>query len=337
MNNIESIKTIDQIHKLRRLRSAQISLVVALLLLLAKSIAYFITGSIAILSDTLESIVNLVAAFVLIWAIIITNTPPDRNHPYGHGKVEAIASAIEGAMIFFAGIFIVIESIDYFVRGNSIYKLEFGLIIVLIAAIVNGLLAYHLLRQGKELNSMALVADGKHILTDVWTSLSILAGLLIISITGWKILDPIIGISMALFLFYTGYLVIKGAINQLMDAADERILKKIVDSLASSSKPAWINFHNLRAWQSGYSLFVDTHLVVPSYYTAQQLHRIYKEISKILINNDNGEVTIHFDPCRPLMCCKCRMQRCPIRKNKFKKSSELSVKTIILDNTQKHI
>ncbi len=312
----------------QRLNCALISLAVALLLLVAKFAAYLITGSVAVLSDALESIVNLVAAAILIWSIKIASTPADKNHPYGHGKVEGVSSSVEGAMIIMAAIIIVIESVGQIIEGPSIYRLEIGLIIVLGASVVNAVLGYYLIRQGKRLDSLALVADGKHVLSDVWTSVGILVGLTIVHFTGWAIVDPIIGILVSLLLFYTGWSVTKNAVNQLMNTADEGQLQSITESLAKHSKPSWINFHNLRSWKSGYSFYVDAHLVVPSYYDVKQLHQIREDVANLLIPQGNGEVILHFDPCRPIMCKYCKVKKCPIRKEPFKRSLEVSVDTI---------
>src|SRR5262245_44724549 len=212
-----------------RLRAGVLSLVVALVLLAAKFEAYRRTGSAAVLSDAMESIVNVVAAGFGIWSLLFAGRPADRNHPYGHGKIEFMSAAFEGGLIAFAAVLILWEALQGLLYGVEVKRLETGVAITLGAGLVNLALGWYLVRTGRRHASIALEADGRHVLSDFWTSLGIVAGLGLVALTGVVWLDPLVAAVVALNLMRTGVKLIRHAAGALLDEEDPRLLTRPLD------------------------------------------------------------------------------------------------------------
>ena len=230
-----------------RLRAGLLSLGVALLLLAAKLEAYRRTGSAAVLSDALESIVNVVAAAFGIGSILFAGRPADRNHPYGHGKIEYFSAAFEGGLIAFAALLIVYEALQAFVLGVELRDLDVGLAIVLGAGLANAALGLFLVRTGRRNDSLTLVADGKHVLSDWWTSAGIVVGLLLVRWTGIVWLDPLVACLVALQLFWTGARLVREAARGLLDEEDPELLARLVQVLGARLGGGFVHLHHLRA------------------------------------------------------------------------------------------
>ena len=213
-----------------RLRAGLISLAVSVVLLGAKYVAYRLTGSTAILSDALESIVNVVAAVFALGGLLFAGRPADRNHPYGHGKIEFFSAAFEGGLIAFAAVLIIYEVVLSLLRGVEVRQLEAGLGIVLGAGLVNLLLGVFLVRTGRRHSSLTLVADGQHVLSDFWTSIGIVAGLVLVRVTGLAWLDPVVAALVALNLMWTGARLVRQAAGGLLDEEDTALLDRLLAS-----------------------------------------------------------------------------------------------------------
>lgn len=291
--------------------------------------AYLITGSAAIFSDAAESVVHILATSMALTSIIISAKPADDSHLYGHGNVEYFSAGIEGALIFVAAIVIIYQAMIDLIKGTVLKSLDIGLVIVGLAGIINLVLGFYMVRTGKKTDSITLIADGKHILTDSFTSIGILIGIFLVILTEYTILDPIVAIIVALNIIGTGYKLIRQSVGGLMLETDPRLLEKIANMLSNFKKEYWIDIHELRYWKSGDGMFIDFHLILPCYFTIEQTHKEEKEITEIL-NKEfvNAQIKIHFDFCRPELCKYCEYSICKIRKEDRSVKFEWNVKKL---------
>src|SRR5512143_1381507 len=234
-----------------RLRAVAISLAVSVALLAAKYQAYLLTGSTAILSDAMESIVNVVAAAFALGGLLFAGRPADRNHPYGHGKIEFFSAAFEGGMIAFAAVMIVYQAGVSLLHGIEVRQLDLGVTITAAAGVANLALGGFLVRTGRRANSLTLVADGQHVLSDFWTSLGVVVGLLLVRLTGIEWLDPVVAAIVGVNLAWTGWHLVRHAAGGLLDEEDTALLQKLLAALNASMVSGIIRVHNLRAIRSG--------------------------------------------------------------------------------------
>ena len=313
-------------HVAERLFAARFSLLGGIAVLAGKFAAYTLTGSTAVLSDALESIVNVAAALVMLYSIRLAALPADRNHPYGHGKVEFFSAGVEGTLILAAGGLILVEATRELIRGPVLQRLDLGLLLIVALTVVNAGLGLFLIRAGRRTDSLALVADGRHLMTDVVTSVGVVAGLLAVRFTGWMILDPLVAILLAANILRTGAKLLREAVSSLMHEADPALLERIVGSLESSREPHWIDVHSLRAWRSGAVNHVDMHVVVPRYLDVEQLHRMDDQIHAVALQAvGGGDTIVHFDPCRPRYCPGCLVEKCPVRSSEPEQREALTL------------
>lgn len=310
-----------------RLRAGRLALVAGLGVFAAKLVAWWLTGSTAVLSDALESVVNVVAGALLLYSLHVSHQPADRNHPYGHGKVEFFSAGVEGTLIGIAALLIGIEAVRQLVLGPELRRLDLGLLVVTAATAVNGALGAYLIRVGRRSHSLALVADGRHLLTDVATSVGVIVGLAAVRITGITILDPLVALLVALQIVRTGWLLAREAVGGLMDEADPDLLGRLVTALETDRAPWCIDAHSLRAWRSGPVQHADLHMVVPRYFDADRLHEIDERIEAAMLAAAGlpGEAIVHFDPCRPRYCRRCAMADCPVRESPFEARRPLTL------------
>lgn len=280
----------------------------------AKIGAYLLTGSAAIFSDAVESIVHILATGMALYSIILSNKPPDESHPYGHNKVEYFSAGVEGFLIFTAAIVIIYSAISDIIKGPELEKLDTGAIIIFLAALINLFLGFYLIRIGKKTNSITLIADGKHVLTDSYTSAGVIVGVLLVIFTGYKLFDPIFAIAVGLNIIYTGFKLIRESVGGLMNEANQDVLNKITNVLTKNKKDYWIDIHELRYWQSGDRIFLDFHLLLPYYFNIQQTHKEENKIEEIFQNEFEGsQLKIHFDFCVHELCKYCNYTVCTVR------------------------
>jgi cation diffusion facilitator family transporter len=284
-------------------------------LMLAKFGAYFLTASNFVLTDAAESIVNVIASSFAFYSIYLSALPRDENHPYGHGKVEFFSVFIEGSLIGIAGCVIIVKSVYSLFFPTFIHDLFTGAIIIGITGAINGALGYYMISKGKELRSITLDADGRHLLADTVTSGGLVVGLLLIEFTRILWLDSVLSILVGLYIVYSSYKLVRKSVGGLMDEADFQVVTDIVHVLSEKRREAWIDVHNLRAQKYGHELHIDCHMTLPSYF---DLNTVHTEISLVdkMINKDMGiktELFIHADPCLPDCCHYCSMPNCPIR------------------------
>jgi len=262
-----------------------------------KCLAYWITGSVALLSDALESTVNVATAFAALIAIHISAKPADANHPYGHHKAEFFSAVLEGVMIIVAALLIIRQAYHGFMEPVTLDAPVEGLLVNMAATVINGLWAWVLITRGRAQKSPALVADGKHLITDVLTSVGVAIGVILAVLTGWWILDPALAALVAVNILWSGSKIIKDSLRGLMDeAVSEQTLNTIQKAIASQLGGA-MQAHDLRTRYAGAAIFIDFHLVVPGETTVFQAHEICDWIEKALKDRlEDAKVTIHVEP-----------------------------------------
>ncbi|MDB5007034.1 MAG: cation diffusion facilitator family transporter [Mucilaginibacter sp.] len=291
-----------------------IALITGIVLMLAKFGAYFITASNFVLTDAAESIVNVLASSFAFFSIYLAAQPRDENHPYGHGKVEYFSVFIEGSLIAIAAIIIIVKSVYGIFYPNVIHDLLTGAAIIGVTGIINGGLGFYMIKKGKSLPSITIEADGRHLLTDMVTSIGLVVGLLLIDFTKILWLDSALSVLVGLYILFTGYKLVRRSVSSLMDEADFGVVTEIVEVLNEKRRVEWIDIHNFRAQKYGNELHIDCHMTLPNYF---DLNRVHEEVKLVdmLINKEvtRTELFIHTDPCLPECCHYCSMPNCPIR------------------------
>jgi cation diffusion facilitator family transporter len=305
-----------------RIRAGRLAVVVGVAVFGGKLLAFALTGSNAIFADAMESTVNVVAAGMLLFALHLSAKPPDHDHPYGHGRVEFLSAALEGTAITVAAFLIMASALRDLLAGPQIQNLDLGAGLTVAFTVVNLLLGRHLVRVGERTRSMALVADGRHVMTDVWTSGGVVAGLGVVWLTGWVWADPLIAIVLAVNVVREGWVLLRNAVSGLMDQVDVETLDHVVRVLEAERGEALIDAHGLRSWRSGARRHVDVHIAVPRYFDVERIHQIHDTIEMELFLGESqpGDVVVHFDPCEATLCRHCRMSDCPIRESAFEEA-----------------
>jgi len=290
------------------------SIIIGIVLMLAKFGAYLLTASNFVLADAAESVVNVVASSFAFFSIYLSAQPRDANHPYGHGKVEFFSVFVEGSLIGIAGVLIVVKAIYGLFYPATIRDLLTGAIIIAVTGIINGGYGYYMIRKGKAIPSITLEADGRHLITDMVTSCGLVVGLILIYATKIALLDNILSIGVGLYITFEGYKLVRRSVGGLMDETDFAIVEKVVKLLDEKRRDEWIDIHNFRAQKYGNELHIDCHLTLPNYFDLIKVHEEVKLVDE-LINSDGTktELFVHTDPCVPQCCHYCSMPNCPIR------------------------
>lgn len=310
-----------------RVRAGIVSLLVGALLLGVKYFAYLETHSAAILSDALESIINVVAAVFLLGGIVFAGRPADAGHPYGHGKIEYFSAVFEGGLIAFAAVAIGWYAVEDLVRGPEVGAVELGLALTVGAGLANAALGWYLVRVGRRARSIALVADGQHVLSDFWTSAGVVVGLALVRLTGFAWLDPVTALVVAANLARTGVGLVREAAGGLLDEEDTALLGRLVAAFDANRRPGIIRVHRLRAIRAGRFAHVDAHVIVPEYWSVQQAHDEIDAFERRVLAacEVEGEMVFHTDPCWRALCRMCEMPDCPVREAPFEGRPPLSV------------
>lgn len=317
-----------------RVRAALISVLIGVLLLGVKYLAYLHTGSAAILSDALESIINVVAAAFAVGSLRFATRPADRGHPYGHGKIEYFSAAFEGGLIAFAALVVVWYAIRDLVRGPDVSDVELGLALTVAAGVVNACLGWYLLRTGEKHRSITLIADGHHVLADFKTSLGVTVGLLLVQLTGLGWFDPAAALVVGLSLGVTGYRLVREAAGGLLDEEDGELLSRLVAAFEHVRRPGIIRIHRLRAIRSGREAHADAHLIVPEYWSVEQAHDAAVAFERRVFAQPSidGEIVFHVDPCMRALCASCDMEDCPVRERPFVARPPLTLDEVTRDD-----
>ncbi len=318
----------------QNLRIQKIIAAIAILLFVVKIIAWYSTNSIAILTDALESIVNVIAALIGLYSLYLSAKPKDYDHPYGHGKAEFISAAIEGTLIAVAGFIIIYEAITNLLHPHKLKQLDYGISLVAATAVINYVAGVICLRVGKKNNSLALVASGKHLQADTWSTVGIIAGLILLVATKINWIDSAVALIFSFVIIYTGYKIIRKSIAGIMDEADEELLKKMVIMLNGNRKENWIDLHNLRIIKYGGTLHLDCHLTVPWYLNVHEAHTEIDELSTLVKKEfgESMELFVHSDGCLDFSCAICTKTACTVRKHWFEKKVEWTMANISSNN-----
>ncbi|MFM7022171.1 MAG: cation diffusion facilitator family transporter [Flavobacteriales bacterium] len=293
--------------------------ITGVLLFCIKMLAWYLTNSLSVLTDAMESIVNVITGFVGLYSLYLSALPRDKNHPYGHGKVEFVSAAIEGTLICITGVIIIYEAISDFNSPSRLNEVDHGIVLVSITAVVNYFLGYFAVKKGKQNNSAALVASGKHLQTDTYSTLGIILGLTLIYFTDLLWLDRVMAIFFALLIIVTGIRIMRSSLAGIMDESDTEQLKKVVELLQEKRKENWIDLHNLRLIKFGGTLHLDCHLTVPWYLNVKEAHEEVDNLENLVRERfgESVELFIHTDGCLDFSCRICTKKDCPVRKHDF--------------------
>lgn len=310
--------------------ATSMTVVVALGLFLIKLFAFQITGSQAIFSEAMESIVNVVAALITFVVIYYAAKPADKDHPYGHGKVEFISAAIEGTMIAFAAFLIMIEAVQALYKSSDLQSLDFGLGLLALTGVVNLVMGFYLKRVGKKKNSAALQASAAHLMADFWTSAGVILGLSLVFISGIDWIDRVIAIIVGLHLIREAYDLIRKSLGGLLDEEETGLLKHINRIINDNGRTGIIQVHHLRVMRSGNYHHIDAHIVVPEFWSVEHAHDETLAYERQLFDlyEYSGEFHFHIDPCRRLYCEFCDLKECPVRQEPFKARRQMSIEEL---------
>ena len=307
--------------------------IVSFLLLGVKLLAYVMTASVAILTDALESIVNVVASLISLYSLTISARPRDHNHPYGHGKIELISASIEGILISVAGLLIIYESIDRLIHPYALKSLDYGILLVAGAGLVNYLIGLLSVRTGQRNNSLALIASGRHLQSDAYSTVGIIIGLGLLILTQWAWIDSAVAIGFGFLIIFTGFKILRSSVAGIMDEADINLLKKVIVVLYTYKRENWVDLHNLRIIKYGHILHLDAHLTVPWYLNVHEAHQEISAMESIIIQKfgESIELFIHTDGCLEFSCKICQKTDCAVRQHHFEQAVLWDLKNVTQD------
>ena len=305
-----------------------------MLLFLIKILAWYLTDSVAILTDALESTVNVIAGLIGVYSLYVSAKPKDMDHPYGHGKAEFISAAVEGTLISVAGIIIIYEAIGNLIKPQPVHKLDYGILLIAATAVINFIAGIICTKKGKENQSLVLISSGKHLQTDTYSTIGIILGLILLRIFKLLWIDSAVAILFACIIMITGYKIVRSSIAGIMDEADDGLVNKMVSMLNLNRRPNWIDLHNMRIIKYGSILHLDCHLTVPWYLNVHEAHDEIDALSN-LVKKEFGETMelfVHSDGCLEFSCRICTKNDCPVRQHTFEKKVEWSMSNIVSNN-----
>ena len=295
-----------------------------IILFIGKIIAWKLTKSDAVFSDAMESIVNIISAFMGLYSLYLAAKPKDEDHPYGHGKVEFVTSGIEGALIAIAGVIIIYEGVNSLIVGKVLNKLDWGIFIIAATAIINYLLGYISIKKGKKENSLVLISSGKHLQSDTITTLGVVLSLIVVYFTKIYWIDSVVALIFGAYIIVVGYKIVRKSLSGIMDEQDPDLLNQIIAILEENRRTEWIDVHNMKIQQFGSSLHMDAHITLPWYYSLREAHSEMEKVIILLAQNTNRSVefNFHMDDCKPISCPICQIKDCPVRERDFIKRVE---------------
>ena len=305
--------------------------VVATILFFLKLAAYYLTQSVAVLTDALESTVNVIAGFIGLYSLHIAAKPRDTDHPYGHGKAEFLSAAVEGALVVMAGLIIIYEAVVNFIHPHPIQKIDSGIYIVAFTAVINFIVGAICIAKGRRNNSMALTAGGKHLQTDTYSTIGIIIGLVAIRLTHLAWLDSFVSLLFAGFIFYTGYHILRKSVAGIMDEADLQLLQEMIGYVDQHRRENWVDLHNLRVIKYGGLLHVDCHLTVPWYLNVLEAHKEVEALTGLMKSrfSESMEFFVHTDACTDFACRICTKSDCGVRKHPFEERVEWTLANVV--------
>ncbi|MGL4412054.1 MAG: cation diffusion facilitator family transporter [Bacteroidales bacterium] len=306
----EDLRIEDDKIKLRVQRNI---VLVSVTLLIAKFVAFFLTNSVGVFTDAMESIVNVTAGFISLYSLHISSKPKDKDHPFGHGKAELISASIEAILIMVAGGLIIYEGISRLVQPQVVQKLDVGVYIIAAAGIVNWILGTYSIRVGKKYNSIALIAGGKHLHSDVYSTIGLVIGLIVLYFTEISWIDSLLAITFGSIILFTGISILRKTTEDIMDKADDALLQVILNAINTKRREEWIDIHNLKVLKYGSHYFIELDLTLPWFFNIKQGHDSCVALANVLreeFGADKTRITIHTDPCTPdSTCSECESEK----------------------------
>ena len=299
----------------------------SVLILVGKFLAYYLTNSVGILTDAMESIVNVTAGFISLFSLYVSSKPKDKSHPFGHGKVELISASIEGILIMVAGLLIIYEAIKRLYEPTLISKLDIGILIVALGGLFNYLMGGYSISIGRKHNSIALIAGGKHLQSDTYSTIGLVLGLTLLYFTKLSWIDSALALIFGSIIVITGVNILRKTVATLMDEADVQVLESMVKAISTHRKDDWIDIHNMKTIKYGSQLFVDCDLTLPWFYNINESHKACDELKALLTREFSGRVlvSIHSDPCDAKHCEHCKVKGCLYRIEAFREEHELTL------------
>jgi cation diffusion facilitator family transporter len=291
------------------------------------------THSLSVLSDALESIVNVLAGAIGLYSLYVASKPKDKEHPYGHGKAEFISAAFEGSLIIAAGLIIFYESISAIFKPSELHSLDNGLWVLLVTAFLNlfaGLIAK---RMGTKNKSLALVSSGQHLILDSFTTFAVSIGIGIVLLTNITGIDAILAILMSFWIIYNGYKIIRASLAGIMDEADLALLEEVVSELNKNRNVQWVDLHNLRVIKYGSLMHIDCHLTVPWFLNVNEAHQVVEEFTNLIKNKFGASIEffVHTDGCMSYSCPICLAENCAQRKAPFEQKLDWTIENVLSD------
>lgn len=310
----------------------------SILILCGKFLAFYITNSVGILTDAMESIVNVVAGLISLYSLRWAAKPKDKDHPFGHGKMELISASIEGILISIAGGVIIYEGIQRLFSPATIEKLDIGIIVVAIAGLMNYIMGWYSIRIGKRHNSIALIAGGKHLQSDTYSTIGLVIGLLLLYYTKIAWIDSALALIFGSIIILTGISILKKTVANLLDKANDELLRNMVQTIEEHRQPDWIDIHNTKIIQYGSYLYIDCDLTLPWFYNIVESHDACENLKHTLISKftDRIQVSVHSDPCGMKHCEHCMVSVCTSRQAPFVALEELNISTIIESDEERN-
>lgn len=305
--------------------------IITTLLFVVKIVAWAFTHSVAILTDTLEYTINVVAGFISLYSLYLSAQPRDANHPYGHGKAEFLSAAAEGILMVLSCGIIIYEAVDNLLfRPHTFHKLDYGIWLVAGTAVINYITGYYAVQKGTKNSVLTLVATGRHMQSDTYGTVGILAGLVILYFTHWVWIDSVVSLVFAVVIFISGYKVLRSSIAGIMDEADRELLKNVVAYLDDHRRQNWMDIHNLRIIKYGSILHLDCHVTIPWYFNINQGHEEVKALEDMTRVNfgEHVELFVHTDGCLPTSCPVCIKQDCDVRQHELVRRIEWTVENV---------
>lgn len=307
-------------------------LLVSAFILCAKFVAYYLTNSVGVLTDAMESIVNVAAGGISLFSLYWAAKPKDKNHPFGHGKIELISASIEGILISIAGVLIIYEGVKRLIVPDAIQKIDIGIYIIAVSGVLNYLMGWYSILVGKKYDSIALVAGGKHLQSDTYSTIGLIVGLLLLYITGLTWIDSAMAFIFGTIIILTGVFILRKTTDNLLDRADLNLLNNLAETLNANRLPEWIDIHNTKVIKYGNCLYMDCDLTIPWFLNITQGHKIGSRLRDVLKErfSNNIVLNVHIDPCdifESPKCAQCMCADCPYRKEPFVNKEEISLST----------
>ena len=306
----------------------------SIVLFLLKFVAYYLTHSLSVLSDALESIVNVLAGCIGLYSLYVASKPKDKDHPYGHGKAEFISAAFEGSLIITAGLIILIETVSSYFSPRELHGLDNGVWILLSTAMLNLIAGIFAKKLGRKNNSLALISSGQHLIIDSFTTFGVIVGISIVLVTNYNGIDSFIALLMGIWIIYNGYKIIRESLAGIMDEADMELLSEVVKEINANRDDRWIDLHNLRVIKYGPLMHIDCHLTMPWYLNVKEAHANMDQFTNLIKSKfgDSVEFFIHIDGCMPFSCALCSIDTCEKREHAFQEKLDWTMENVLANH-----